>query len=93
MTAPERIWLHKNSDEMHSVPPSEWASPEYAIEYTRSDLAAALLARAEAAEARVAVLEGALSRLHGLVNELSWDKKTRAIGQRISGCLAPAVLP
>ena len=91
---PERIWAwYCMPEKQNDVMVGGWdeVPDPKETEYTRSDLAAALLARAEAAEARVAALEGAFDDLRALANECSRDRKSRAIEKRITEFFA--VLP
>ena len=90
MSAPKNIWAF-HAGPMVGLFISKEDRGSNIAEYTRSDLAAALLARAEAAEARVAALEGAFDDLRALANECSRDRKSRAIEKRITEFFA--VLP
>ena len=82
-------------DKLSAVPSETWTPGDvcesvYWGKWEGPDLLADA-ARADAAEARVAVLEGAFDDLRALANECSRDRKSRAIEKRITEFFA--VLP
>ena len=76
--APERIWVRVTDKTVMYAKPSD--ADEFDVEYIRADRAAP---PPPCQKEAVTVAESALVDLYYLANELSWDRRTRDISDRI----------